>query len=109
LTRAQLEQDFFFRSGVERTLQVCIEAMVDVANRIICLEGRPASTDSFASLRQLQDLKIIADAERYRNMTRFRNLIVHRYEQIDVDILTQIVNGCLVDFDSFIREIEQHG
>lgn len=108
LTRAELEEDFFLRSGIERTLQVCIEAMVDVANRIICLRDRPASTDSFASLQQLQDLHILADAERYRNMIKFRNLIVHRYEQIDTDILVTIVNDYLGDFDHFTHEIEQY-
>jgi len=108
LTRATLENDFFLRSGIERTLQVCIEAMIDVANRIICLENRPVSTDSFASLQQLQDLHVLADAERYRNMIKFRNLIVHRYEQIDSEILVMVVNQCLGDFDQFTREVEQH-
>jgi len=108
LTCATLEKDFFLRSGVERALQVCIEAMIDVANRIICLENRPASTDSFASLRQLQDLHILADAERYRNMVKFRNLIVHRYEQIETGILVTIVNQCLDDFDHFTREVGRH-
>jgi len=104
----QLEQDFFFKSGVERTLQVCIEAMTDVANRIICLENRPASTDSHGSFRQLQELGIIETAERYRKMIQFRNLVVHRYEQIDNEILVVILADHLGDFDSFIREIEDH-
>lgn len=51
LTTEALENDFFLRSGIERTLQVCVEAMIDVANRIIFLEGRPPSTESFASLQ----------------------------------------------------------
>ncbi len=109
ITTAKLEEDFFLRSGIERTLQVCIEAMIDVANRIICLEERAASSDSFGSLQQLQDLHILAEAERYRNMIKFRNLIVHRYEQIDTDVLVTVLNKCLDDFDHFTQEIEQHG
>ena len=109
LTTDELENDFFLRSGIERTLQVCVEAMIDVANRIIFLEGRPPSTESFASLQQLQDLKILKDAELYRSMIKFRNLIVHRYEQIETDILVMIVNQCLDDFDRFAQEIENHG
>jgi uncharacterized protein YutE (UPF0331/DUF86 family) len=105
LTTEELEKDYFLRSGVERTLQVCVEAMIDIANRIIFLEGRPPSTESFASLEQLQDLRILQDAEAYRSMVKFRNLIVHRYEQIDADILATIVNKHLGDFDRFSNEI----
>ncbi|MFW5802810.1 MAG: type VII toxin-antitoxin system HepT family RNase toxin [Verrucomicrobiota bacterium] len=108
LTTAELEEDYFLRSGIERTLQVCVEAMIDIANRIIFLEGRPPSTESFASLEQLQDLRILEDAESYRNMVRFRNLIVHRYEQIETDILATIVNKHLNDFDRFTSEIRAH-
>ena len=108
LTTEKLDQDYFLRSGIERTLQVCIEAMIDVANRILCLEGRPPSTDSFGSLQQLQDLGILASAERYRNMIKFRNLIVHRYEQIETDVLTMVVNRCLDDFDGFVQEIQRY-
>ena len=108
LTTAELEKDYFLRSGVERTLQVCVEAMIDIANRIIFLEGRPPSTESFASLVQLQDLQIIKDAESYRNMIKFRNLIVHRYEQIEAEILATIVNKHLDDFARFAGEIQAH-
>jgi len=105
---AELEKDYFLRSGVERTLQVCVEAMIDIANRIIFFEGRPPSTESFASLVQLQDLQIIKDAQSYRNMVKFRNLIVHRYEQIEAEILATIVNKHLDDFERFAGEIQAH-
>lgn len=108
LTSKELDNDFFLRSGIERTLQVCVEAMIDIANRIIFLEGRPPSTESFASLEQLQDMEILNDAAYYRNMVKFRNLIVHRYEQIETDILVMVVNRHLDDFDRFTREIQEH-
>jgi uncharacterized protein YutE (UPF0331/DUF86 family) len=104
----ELQEDYFLRSGIERTLQVCIEAMIDIANRIMSLAGRPASTNSFASFEQLEDMGIIADAGQYRNMIKFRNLIVHRYEQIDPEILLAIVNKHLDDFDCFIQEIQRN-
>ena len=107
LSIEELEDDYFLRSGIERTLQVCIEAMIDVANRITCKAGRPASTDSFGSLKQLEEMNILADAERYRDTVKFWNLIVHRYEEIDTGILLAIVNNSLRDFNSFIREIER--
>lgn len=103
-----LRKDFFLKSGIERTLQTSIEAMIDVANRIISLDNRPAVSESYQSLTQLEDLKYIASADRYRDMVRFRNLIVHRYESIDPEILVGILERHLTDFDHFVKEIENH-
>lgn len=108
LTTDELENDYFLRSGIERTLQVCVEAMIDIANRVIFLEGRPPSAESFGSIQQLEDLHILKDAGAYRNMIKFRNLIVHRYEQIETDILATIVNHYLGDIDRFAEEIATH-
>ena len=38
-------------------------------------------------------------------MVQFRNFIVHRYENIDVEILADIVNQRLGDFDGFRDEV----
>ncbi len=38
-------------------------------------------------------------------MARFRNFIVHRYERVDVEILADMVNRRLVDFEHFRSEI----
>jgi uncharacterized protein YutE (UPF0331/DUF86 family) len=40
-----------------------------------------------------------------REMVRFRNFIVHRYERVDVEILVAMVNRHLTDFEHFRSEI----
>jgi uncharacterized protein YutE (UPF0331/DUF86 family) len=45
------------------------------------------------------------DNDAYRDMVRFRNLIVHRYENIDVDILASVLNRRLSDFEQFRDEV----
>ncbi len=104
----QLEKDFFLQKGIERTLQVSVEAMIDVANRIGSLENQPPASESFGSLKTLQDLEVLQDAERYRDMIRFRNFVVHRYESIETEILVAILTNHLCDFDHFIKEIQGH-
>ena len=37
VTTARLKREHFLKRGIERSLQVCIEAMIDIANRIIAL------------------------------------------------------------------------
>ena len=105
LSLDSLEKDYFLRSGIERTLQVCIEAMIDIAERIISLENLPPATTSTKALEQLESLGAIADARVYSDMVKFRNFIVHRYETIDTSILLAVCNNKLDDFDRFINEI----
>ena len=38
-------------------------------------------------------------------MVRFRNLVVHRYEQVDVNILAEVVNDRLSDIERLRDEI----
>jgi uncharacterized protein YutE (UPF0331/DUF86 family) len=104
----RLRGDFFLKSGIERTLQVSIEAMIDIANRLTSLANHPAATDSYQSLVGLQELGVIKQADRYRNMIRFRNFIVHRYESIDPENIASILAQHLDDFDRFVQEIESH-
>ena len=108
LETKQLKEDYFLKSGIERTLQVCIEAMLDISNRINSLEGYSPITESFESIKRLEELKVIKDAEKYRNMVKFRNFIVHRYEAVDNEELVNICNKHLSDFESFIDEIENY-
>jgi uncharacterized protein YutE (UPF0331/DUF86 family) len=54
------------------------------------------------------ELGILSSLEPYRKMIQFRNFIVHRYERIDVDILVDIVNYRLSDFDAFKQELMRH-
>ena len=46
LSIERLRGDFFLKNGIERTVQISIEAMIDVANRIASLENQPAAADS---------------------------------------------------------------
>jgi uncharacterized protein YutE (UPF0331/DUF86 family) len=101
-----LEKDFFLKSGIERTLQVCIEAVIDIAERIISLEDISPATTAFNALSKLEDIGILADAQHYKKMIQFRNFIVHRYEAVDNEELVFICNNKLNDFKDFINEIQ---
>jgi uncharacterized protein YutE (UPF0331/DUF86 family) len=103
-----LEKDFFLKSGVERTLQVCIEAVIDIAERIISLEDLSPATTAFNALNKLSELGVLIDAQHYKKMIQFRNFIVHRYEAVDNEELVFICNNKLNDFKAFIREIQRY-
>jgi uncharacterized protein YutE (UPF0331/DUF86 family) len=104
-----LRGDFFLKKGIERTLQVSIEAMIDAANRLCSLEEQPPATSSFNALKQLEDLGFIEDAEYYRDMIRFRNFVVHRYENVRDEVIVDILRNHLDDFNRFINELKSNG
>ena len=108
LNTNRLQKDFFLKSGIERTLQVCIEAMIDISERIIALEGLSPATTAYNALKKIEDLGVIQSAEKYKKMVQFRNFIVHRYESIDNAELVYICNTQLDDFNKFIKEIRNY-
>ena len=108
VTTLKLEQDFFIKKGVERALQVCVEAMVDIAHRIISLESRSPCSTASKALEAIESLGVIASASEYKPMVQFRNIVVHRYENVDNEIIVGILARHLGDFDSFISEVRSY-
>ena len=52
-----------------------------------------------------EDLGVLSGKSAYEKMVQFRNFVVHRYEHIDVEILVEIVNHRLGDFEQFRDEV----
>ncbi|MBM3883926.1 MAG: DUF86 domain-containing protein [Verrucomicrobia bacterium] len=105
VSSAQLQEDWRIRRAIERDLQIAVEAVIDVCQRIIALHRQaPAATSAHAVERCVQ-LRVLSDHPAYRKMVQFRDFVVHRYERIDVAILVDIVNHRLADFDTFRDEV----
>lgn len=107
LTTRRLEKDLKLKRATERSLQICVEIVIDISNRILSLQEQSPSTASFESLKRIQSLGVIKDALKYEKMIRFRNLVVHRYESINNEELVNICCNHLSLFEDFIHEIEK--
>lgn len=105
MTTTRLDNDHFLKHGIERALQIAVEVVVDVAQRILSLEGRQPAPTAFDALSGLEAMGIIASAERYRAMIQFRNFVVHRYERVDSAILVKILGQHLDDLTAFRNEV----
>ncbi len=103
----QFRQSWAMQRMAERSLQVMVEVVIDIAERIIALHQAGPSSGAADAIGKLQVLGVIADAEPYLPMVKFRNFIVHRYEQVSPDILFSIAAKHLDTFVRFSREIEQ--
>jgi uncharacterized protein YutE (UPF0331/DUF86 family) len=105
VSAAALSDDWRTRRAVERDLQILVEIVIDVCQRLIALAGQsPAATSADAVARCVQ-MGALSDDKAYRQMVRFRSFIVHRYQRIDAEILATVVNRQLPDFDRFRNEI----
>lgn len=95
------------RSMSERALQVMVEIVIDVAERIIALENAGPIASSAEAIERLVKLNVLKSAQPYNDMVKFRNLIVHQYEEIDPAIIYDIVKNKLDNFRQFRDEIDK--
>ncbi len=92
---------------VERTLQIMIETCADVANHIISDRNMRIPTsysDTFKVLLENNaiDKDLFSVMER---MAKFRNIVVHQYEEVDAEIVIIILRKHLDDFSRFKEAI----
>lgn len=102
-----LESDLREQRFIEHTLQLAIQAALDVASHIVSDErlGEPRTNrelfDLLAQAGWLED-KL---AETLRRMAGFRNVLVHGYDTVNLKIVRDIVEHRLVDLERFVAAV----
>lgn len=92
---------------VERTLQIMIETCADIANHIVSDRGMRSPTSYTDTFKVLFENNII-DSELFtimEKMAKFRNIVVHQYEEVDAEIVIFILMKHLGDFERFKETI----
>lgn len=92
---------------VERTLQMIIETCVDIANHIISEAGMRLPTSYGDTFKVLFENNVV-DSELFNTlekMAKFRNIIVHQYEEVNAEIVVLILKKHLIDFQRFKEAI----
>jgi uncharacterized protein YutE (UPF0331/DUF86 family) len=88
-------------------LQRAIQASIDLASHIVASEGLglPETVrDNFTLLRD----KNVIDPEtalKMQKMTGFRNIAIHNYQALNLDILKSILTGNLKDLEDFYTAV----
>jgi len=99
--------DFRNSNSAKYLLQVSIECCLDIANHINASEKFRSPDDYADSFRVLNEQKIVSDSliDRLIEMAKFRNRIVHVYWEVDEDLIYDIIQNYLNDFELFIQSI----
>ena len=98
------------QKAVQKTLQEMIETCMDIGKHIIVDEGFAFPEDGRSIFTILYDNDVISKdlCLMMQNMVGFRNIIIHLYEKVDLEIVYGIYNKRLNDFDDFIVEISNY-
>ncbi|NEX14902.1 MAG: antitoxin [Prosthecochloris sp.] len=101
------QEDIVKKRFVERNIELCIEAMIDVCRHLVSslnLQEPESYADCF---RILARGSVITDARQktFAEMARFRNRLIHIYDDVDDSITFDIYSNRLSDFDDFVNVI----
>lgn len=105
VTLEQLKEDWRTLRAAERDLQILVEIVVDICQRLISLSGETPAATGAEAVNRCVAFGALSDSEPYRKMIQFRNFIVHRYGQVDPSIVVSILNHNLDDFKRFHKQI----
>jgi uncharacterized protein YutE (UPF0331/DUF86 family) len=99
------EKSSLLQNASERALQVAIEVMIDISERILAFEKIPPQNSASENILRLQEMHVLSPMPEYLEMVKFRNFIVHRYEKVDNEIVFTIIRNKLKFFESFVDDI----
>ena len=105
----ELRADADLRWIVERGLQLCIQNALDIATHLGAASGLD-SPDYATAIDRLAEIGALSPefASRLRPMAGFRNVLVHGYLQVDLDILERVLREKLQELDEFALQVEAY-
>ena len=94
---------------VEHTLQLAIQAALDVGSHIVSDErlGEPETSRDVFRLLGRAGLVPADLAGRLEQMAGFRNVVVHLYHEVDLSIVRDVVENHLGDLLEFVVAIRR--
>jgi uncharacterized protein YutE (UPF0331/DUF86 family) len=92
------------RRFAEHTLQIAIQAALDVASHVVSDErlGEPTSNAELFALLAGAGWLAAPLGDRLRRMAGFRNILVHGYAAVDPAIVRDVVENHLGDLVEFV-------
>lgn len=104
---AEIDRDVREQRFVEHTLQLAIQAALDVASHIVADErlGEPSTNRELFDLLRRGGYVNDTLAATLRNMASFRNILVHGYDTVDLAIVRDVVEHRLDDLVAFVDAV----
>lgn len=106
-TAAELRGDPDLRWAVERGLQLCAQNAIDIATHIAVSSGLDVP-DYASAIDRLAELSVLSQdfAARFRGVAGFRNVLVHGYLDVDLNLIEAILGSRLSEFQHFATAVD---
>jgi uncharacterized protein YutE (UPF0331/DUF86 family) len=102
-----IRHDVRERRFVEHTLQIAIQAALDVASHVVSDErlGEPETNRALFDLLTESGRLPAALGRTLRDMAGFRNVIVHGYQDVDLGVVEDVLKNHLDDLLVFVAAV----
>jgi uncharacterized protein YutE (UPF0331/DUF86 family) len=105
----RLADDVREQRFIEHTLQIAIQAALDVASHLVSdlRLGEPETNRALFTMLATHGWLTAEDAQNLSAMAGFRNVLVHGYTDVDFDILRNVVEHHLNDLLRFVQVVRE--
>ena len=109
MTFEEFMADFRNLDSALHRLQTATEAMIDICAHVVARLRLKVPGNSAELIRALEkaDLLSMEHADKYADMIGFRNLLVHRYTDVNEQQVYNALQNDLSDFELFIGDAWQ--
>ncbi len=109
-SKQEYMNDLVKRRACEKTIESAIESMIDAAAIIVSSERLGLPTDEESIFDLLIEHNVIPEtvAQQAKEMKGFRNILIHRYADVDDELVYQHLRHRLSDFETFREAVESY-
>lgn len=106
----EYKNNLILKRFIERNLELAIQEMIDICKHLVSRLNLEEPSSYANCIDILVEENIISKdrAEIYKQMIKFRNLLIHTYEKIIDDKIYEIIEKHLKGFNNFAEEIERY-
>jgi uncharacterized protein YutE (UPF0331/DUF86 family) len=108
-TPLAIDTDLRERRFIEHTLQIAIQAALDVASHIVSDRrlGEPRTNRELFDLLHQDGWLDAGLTTALRNMAGFRNVLVHGYDDVDLGVVHDVLEHHLGDLVAFVESVRK--
>lgn len=103
----EFRKNFAKQDSIVLNIQRASKTCIDICNHIIRSRQLGIPQSSRNSFELVAQNKLISEdiSNRLQKMVGLRNIAVHDYQKLNLDIVVAVIKNHLVDFEEFSREI----
>jgi uncharacterized protein YutE (UPF0331/DUF86 family) len=103
----EFNENFTKQDSVILNLERASQASIDIATHIVksMKLGLPQSSRELFVLLEAADIIDVEISQQMQNMVGFRNIAVHDYQNLNIEIVVSIIEKHLSDFEIFNRQV----